>query len=193
MHWVNGLGNKLAKRVGFYGAWIGEVQQKMMFHNSYVYCHTISPKELISYKALSFRYECNWLRLTIVQGYSDKIAGSMIVRDILQRKYSHFFATSIYTPATIPGRFIGMSLGSILGGGWVAYSQIHDRAVLLAGGSSFSFLIGRSDLFWALMLLCDFQFYSRTDLRLALQLAQSSIDSLESTGWTHTGRLLCGE
>jgi hypothetical protein len=55
-----------------------------------------------------------------------------------------------------------MSLGSILGGGWIASSQIHDRAVLMAGGSSFSFLIGRSDLFEALMLLCDFQFYKRS-------------------------------
>ena len=54
-----------------------------------------------------------------------------------------------------------MSLGSILGAGWIAYSQIHDRAVLMAGGSSFSFLLARSDLFDILMLLCDFQFYSR--------------------------------
>jgi hypothetical protein len=87
------------------------------------------------------------------------------VRDILERKYSHLFPasspSSLYSPATVPGRFIGMSLGSILGGGWIAYSQIHDRAVLMAGGSSFSFLIGRSDLFEALMLLCDFQFYKR--------------------------------
>lgn len=54
-----------------------------------------------------------------------------------------------------------MSLGSILGAGWIAYSQIHHRAVLLAGGSSFSFLLARSDLFELLMLLCDFQFYTR--------------------------------
>lgn len=62
--------------------------------------------------------------------------------------------------AALPSRYMGDSMGSILGGGYVAYAQ-YPRAVMLVAGSPFSFLLGRSDLFGIFVKLMDLQFYTR--------------------------------
>jgi hypothetical protein len=70
-------------------------------------------------------------------------------------------STSYGVRNALPSSYIGLSLGAVMGGGWNAFYPMHQRAVLIAGGSSISFLLGRSDLFGLYVYLCDLQFYSR--------------------------------
>jgi hypothetical protein len=61
---------------------------------------------------------------------------------------------------SIPINYIGLSLGAIMGAAWTAYAP-HFRSVLIAGGSSFSFIIGRSDFLRAVAGMARLQFYER--------------------------------
>lgn len=150
----------------------------------------------------------------MAQGMSDKLAGYLILQHILQEEFSdilqesEFFAPAHssfssskshslippselrYTQSTIqvPNLYLGVSLGAIMGAGWNAYAPIHLRSVLIAGGSSFTFLLGRSDIFDLLKGFTDLQFYSRKDLRLGIQLLQLHLDCYEASGWTYSGR-----
>lgn len=47
-----------------------------------------------------------------------------------------------------------------MGAGWTAYAG-HHRSVLIAGGSSFTFLLGRADIFGLYVRMIGMQFYSR--------------------------------
>jgi hypothetical protein len=78
-------------------------------------------------------------------------------------------------------------MGAILGSGYVALSQ-YPSASLLVGGAPFTFVMARSDMFAMISALADFQFYSRTDLRIAISSWQVSLDMLESSGWARSGR-----
>ena len=88
----------------------------------------------------------------------------------------------------VPNMYLGVSLGAIMGAAWNAYAPIHLRSVLIAGGSLFTFILGRSDIFGLLKSFTDLQFYSRKDLRICMQLIQVHLDSCEASGWAHSGR-----
>ena len=60
----------------------------------------------------------------------------------------------------LPHTYYGLSLGGCMGAGWTAYAG-HHRAVLIAGGSSFTFLLGRADIFGLYVRMIGMQFYSR--------------------------------
>jgi hypothetical protein len=62
--------------------------------------------------------------------------------------------------AALPARYIGLSLGSILGGGFIAFAG-YERAVFLVAGSPLSFLLTRADLFALYTIFLDIQFYNR--------------------------------
>jgi len=152
------------------------------------------------------------------QGMSDKLAGYLILQHILEVDYkillqdSDFFragedeVTNMdfstpkhwlipphelrYSGSTIkaPNVYLGISLGAIMGAAWNAYAPIHLRSVLIAGGSLFTFIMGRSDIFALLKAFTDLQFYSRKDLRIGMQLMQIHLDACEASGWAHSGR-----
>jgi hypothetical protein len=61
---------------------------------------------------------------------------------------------------SIPINYIGYSMGAIMGAGWIAYAP-HFRSVLIAGGSSFSFIMGRSDYLDTFTGMASLQFYER--------------------------------
>ena len=108
-----------------------------------------------------------FLQSFLVQGFSDKLVGAAVVNDIVDRYCSKGRCgntvppTSPSSPSSLPSSYIGLSLGAVMGGGWTAFYPHHLRTVLVAGGSSISFLLGRSDLFGLYVQLCDLQFYSR--------------------------------
>ena len=146
------------------------------------------------------------------QSMSDKLAGYLILQDILEVEYKTILKNSgvfeegltssapkyslvppqelRYASSTIqvPNMYLGMSLGAIMGAAWNAYAPIHLRSVLIAGGSLFTFILGRSDIFGLLKSFTDLQFYSRKDLRLGMQLIQIHLDICESSGWANSGR-----
>jgi hypothetical protein len=154
----------------------------------------------------------------MAQGMSDKLAGYLILQVILEEEYkdilkdSAFFLpnnASSFTPSEglpnhslipptelryshssimVPNMYLGMSLGAIMGAAWNAYAPIHLRSVLIAGGSVFTFILGRSDIFGLFKSFTDLQFYSRKDLRLGVQLVQLELDTCEASGWAHSGR-----
>jgi len=130
----------------------------------------------------------------VLQGFSSKMAARLIIQKILandaQRKMLRLPVPAskfpLATEEELPSVFLGISMGTILGSGYVAYSQ-YKRAVLLVGGAPFTFLLGRSDLFGGFITLLDMQFYSRTDARIAMATWQLPFDAAESSGWSHTG------
>lgn len=89
-------------------------------------------------------------------------------------------------------RYIGYSMGSILGGGFVPYAK-YDRAVFLSGGSPFTFLLARSSMFNFFALVADFQFYNRVDFRIMLTSLQILMDAGESSGWANSKYLQTGK
>jgi hypothetical protein len=62
--------------------------------------------------------------------------------------------------ASMPARYIGFSMGSILGGGFAAFAG-YERAFFLVAGSPLSFLITRADQFALYSAFLDLQFYNR--------------------------------
>lgn len=62
--------------------------------------------------------------------------------------------------ASLPTGYIGHSMGAIIGAAWSAVAG-YSRSVGLAGGSPFTFILGRSDAFLLAKLALDFQYYSR--------------------------------
>ena len=56
--------------------------------------------------------------------------------------------------------YIGHSMGSIIGVAWVAFAG-YARSAHIAGGSPFSFVVGRSAAFALMQLAFDLQFYKR--------------------------------
>jgi hypothetical protein len=84
------------------------------------------------------------------------------VRFILEHERGHLGIPSdiSLTEHDVPSRYLGVSMGGILGGGYTAYSH-YKSAVHLVSGSPFSFVLARSDLFKFYALLADQQFYNR--------------------------------
>ena len=124
----------------------------------------------------------------LTQAFATKVAAQRIVRLILAADdgKEHFDTKGLEpNPAALPARYMGVSLGSILGGGYVPFMQ-YERSVLLIGGSCFSFIFGRSYLFTFYRVVMDQQYYTRADLRLAMTSWQVIVGSFEASGW-HTG------
>jgi hypothetical protein len=121
----------------------------------------------------------------LLQSFASKVAAQRLVRLILEAEEDAFgIAGLLPAPADVPGRYLGISLGSIIGGGYVPYMQ-YSRSVLLVGGSCFSFIFGRSYLFNFYRAVMDQQYYNRADLRIAMTTWQTVVDQFETSGWTH--------
>lgn len=148
------------------------------------------------------------LESSIVQGYSSKLAGRFIMRYILSHeKVQYGISKDLDVSAeALPAKFIGESMGSILGnylqqlfhilnqyltilwvtagGGYTAFAG-YSQAVFLVSGSPFMFLLTRSDVFKQFYFLLAFQFYNAIDVRIALTSLQLFFDAGESSGWKH--------
>jgi hypothetical protein len=72
-------------------------------------------------------------------------------------------AVDIETFSSLPTGYIGHSMGAIIGAAWSAVAG-YSRSVGLAGGSPFTFILGRSDAFFLAKLAFDAQYYSRLGL-----------------------------
>ena len=92
----------------------------------------------------------------------------------------------VWNTTAFPLHYMGGSMGAILGGGYVAAAGIK-RSVLAAGGSPFTFILGRSSIFSAFAFLYDLQFYNRIDARIMMSAWQIPFDEAEITGWTNLG------
>lgn len=88
--------------------------------------------------------------------------------------------------AALPARYIGDSMGSIIGAGYATFSGYRFASFLVAG-APFTFLLTRSDLFAFYASLMDFQVYDRVDMRIVITTWQLLLDAAESSGWAHSG------
>jgi hypothetical protein len=70
---------------------------------------------------------------------------------------------------SLPTGYIGHSMGAIIGAAWSAVAG-YSRSVGLAGGSPFTFILGRSDAFFLAKLALDAQYYSRLVIFRAMNL-----------------------
>jgi hypothetical protein len=89
------------------------------------------------------------------------------------------------TPLTTgdPG-FLGISMGAVIGGGYVAFSEQLDRAVLNVGGTPFAMLLPRSTNFPAFENILNAELGDPRAVQLALSAFQTLWDPAESAGWT---------
>ena len=130
------------------------------------------------------------VRDSTVQGYVNKLFGKGLIYNIINdyKEELGIDASMDYSTAEstwLPSRFIGDSMGSILGSGFVPLAG-YKRAVFLVPGSPFSFIAQRSSLFSLYSALLQFQFYNRRDSRIVLNSWQLLLDASESTGWANT-------
>lgn len=124
----------------------------------------------------------------VIQGYVSKLAGKLIVRHILQYEGIALGVpdTSLTALSRIPNYYYGDSMGSILGAGYICFVN-YQRAALMVGGSPFTFLLGRSDLFSLYLQLLKILYYNAVDIRIAMTSWQLPLDAAESSGWKNTG------
>jgi len=85
----------------------------------------------------------------------------------------------------LPARYIGDSMGSILGSGFVPLAG-YDRAVFLVPGTPFTFVAQRSSLFELYAVLLKYQFYNHIDVRIIMNSWQLLLDPAEAAGWANT-------
>ena len=115
------------------------------------------------------------LEAALFQGFANKIAIKQIIPLILEAERN---ALSIPVAASIPdlsqSSFVGVSMGGILGGGYVAAAN-YSRAVLLVAGSPFTYVLGRSDLISFYLYIMNMQFFNRIDSRVALTSLQIKV------------------
>lgn len=81
-------------------------------------------------------------------------------------------------------RFLGISMGGVLGGGYVAFSEQLDRAVLNVAGTPFAMLLPRSTNFPAFDNILNAELGDPRAVQLALAAFQTLWDPAESAGWT---------
>jgi hypothetical protein len=81
--------------------------------------------------------------------------------------------------------FMGISMGSIIGGAFLGMSPDFERAVLGVGGTPFSILTNRSSNFVPFFLLLDQKYNDGRDITLLVQLVQMLWDVGETAGWAH--------
>ena len=128
------------------------------------------------------------IEASIVQGYCSKLAGRYITRYLLQQQRSFLQLPShmSFSSKALPAHYMGNSMGAILGGGYSAFSG-YKRSMFFVAGSSFTFLILRSDLFATFGVLFGFQLYNRVDMRIVVSTFQLLFDAAETTGWSQSG------
>ena len=129
------------------------------------------------------------IRDSTMQGYINKLTGKAYIYHILDDfKEDLGLDTSIDYVAAIsflPARYIGDSMGSILGSGFVPLAG-YDRVVYIVPGSPFSFVAQRSSLFSLYAILLGYQFYNHIDVRIVMNSWQILLDAAESSGWANT-------
>lgn len=127
------------------------------------------------------------LEAALYQGFANKLAVMEILTALITAESE---ALSIPSGMNIPeptlGSFVGVSMGGILGSGYIAVAN-YSRASLLVAGSPFTYIIPRSSLFVVYIGLMDLQFFDRRDIRIALTSMQIMMDPFESSGWAETG------
>lgn len=128
------------------------------------------------------------IEASIVQGFCSKLAGRYITRYLLeqQRGFLQLPAHMGFSKTQLPAHFIGESMGSILGGGYSAFSG-YKRSAFYVAGSPFTFLITRSDLFATFSVLFGFQLFNRVDMRIIISTFQLLFDAAETSGWSQSG------
>lgn len=130
----------------------------------------------------------NDIEASIVQGFCSKLAGRYITRYLLQqqRGFLQLPPHMKFSYKFLPAYYIGDSMGSILGGGYTAFTG-YERSVFFVAGSPFTFLITRSDLFATFSVLFGFQLYNRVDMRIIISTFQLLFDAAETSGWSQSG------
>lgn len=81
-------------------------------------------------------------------------------------------------------RYLGISMGAIIGGGYVAFSEQLDTAVLNVGGTPFAFVLPRSTNFPAFENILNAELGDPRAVQLALSAFQTLWDPAETAGWT---------
>jgi hypothetical protein len=115
-----------------------------------------------------------------IQGFVAKVAfRNWILPKILLSDAQDLKIDGKVDSADMDYSFMGGSMGSILGAGYVYVAGV-EKSVLYTGGSPFTFIIGRSTLFAAFLPFLDLQFYNRIDARVAITWWQLPFDEVES-------------
>jgi hypothetical protein len=124
----------------------------------------------------------------VLQGFASKLYIKEIIDVIIERESEVLLLSSTVKPLvrSLPKRFLGVSMGGILGAGYCAFSKYSDAVFLLAG-SPFTFILGRSALFSFYVRFMDLQYYSRTNIRIIVTAMQVFMDKAESAGWANSG------
>ena len=121
----------------------------------------------------------------MLQTIANKVAAKEILKYILEEDASSLSLSGLAPPpASLRSSYYGVSMGAILGGGYIPLMQI-PRSVNIIGGSVFSFILGRSHLFTFYGPVMDLQFYNRMDCRIALSIWQAFIEPFESGAWSN--------
>lgn len=82
--------------------------------------------------------------------------------------------------------YLGVSLGSVVGGAQVAMSPDVERAVMMIPGAPFSALLTRSNDFTAFLGLLMAKFDDPVDISLVIPLTQMLWQDSETGGWAHS-------
>ncbi len=85
-----------------------------------------------------------------------------------------------------PAAYLGISLGSVLGGAQIAMSDDIDRAGLQIPGGPFSLLLARSASFSTFLLMLESKYNDPMDVSLFIPLVQMLWDPAELGGWAHS-------
>ena len=128
------------------------------------------------------------IKAAVIQGFSSKLAGRFVVRHILanERYFLGLDATLDLSSASLPGRFIGQSMGGILGSAYTAFAG-YEQGAFLVSGAPFTFLVTRSRLFSTFLFTLLFQYYNAVDIRIIMMSYQLLFDAFESSGWKYSG------
>lgn len=81
--------------------------------------------------------------------------------------------------------YLGVSLGSVVGGAQVAMSPDIERAAMMIPGAPFSGLLTRSSAFEAFLALLGTRYDDPVDVSLFVPLAQMHFQPAETGGWAH--------
>ena len=119
-----------------------------------------------------------------LQGYVEfMLAGRMMLGDMANDEHLVYDGQSLVDTSHL--YYYGNSQGSILGGGYVAFSPDIERAVFGVGGTPYSLLLTRSHDFDIYLILLEARYSDQVDISLFIGLMQLLWDPGEAAGWAH--------
>jgi len=120
----------------------------------------------------------------LMQGYMEALlAERMLTGPLAQDPLLTVDGTSLIDPKRV--WFLGVSQGSVLGGGFAAYSPDVSKVVLLVPGTPFTLLLARSVGFSPFLIILENMFDDPADVSMIVALMQSLWDPGESAGYAH--------